>query len=88
MGDCCIHRDVEESPDSTREKRRVTPGDTRECVKESATESIPPRRNIRGKGEKARQELTAHSVTDVALKTPLGARSNRDNVASRTMLFG
>jgi len=50
--------------------------------KESATENIPPRLT-RGKGEKARQELTASLVTGMARQTPFRERPNRRGEVAR-----
>ena len=51
---------------------------------ESATENTPPR--LRGKGEPARQELTAPVATPGARQTPPGARPNRRTMGARPVL--
>ena len=74
---------VEESPGSTRQRCRVTPGGGN--PRESATENRPPRaaREIgtaAGKGETVGQEPTAGRATGPARQAPPGAMPNRDRV--------
>lgn len=67
----------EESPGSTEQRCRVTPGggDPRESATESRRRRFRPRH-----GERVRQERTARPVTEAARQTPPGARPNRDRI--------
>jgi len=58
------------------------------AVTESVTEKTPPVlwQQSAGKGEKARQELTARGAIREARKTPCGARQNRGRAAGPSIL--
>jgi len=65
------------SPRRQASRRRYTRAAGASLPTDSATENIPPGPQGPGKGEKARQELTACRATGKARKTPSGARPNR-----------
>ena len=73
-------RCAEESPGSTEQRCRVTPGGPAQAGSGTVPQKADRLRLRPGKGERVRQERTAGPATGTAWQTPPGARPNRGGI--------